>query len=133
MNYGINDPSQIEAIDMILEANLINCGVKCALLIDTAGNTISESKDSETSYDTTAFAAIAAGNFATVDSLGKLVGESEFSLLYHKGKQVSIHFSKVNEELLLLTIFGNEISLGLLRLKVKDVIHRIQSICNSNE
>jgi predicted regulator of Ras-like GTPase activity (Roadblock/LC7/MglB family) len=130
MNYGINDPSQIDAIDNILKVNLIDNGVKCALLIDTAGNTISKWDDPESNYDTTAFAAIAAGNFATVDSLGKLVGEANFSLLYHKGKKVSIHFSKVSEELLLLIVFSNETSLGLLRLKVNDVIHKVKSICN---
>ena len=132
MNYGINDPSQIEAIDNILKDNLINSGVKCALLIDTAGNTISKCDDSESNYDTTAFAAIAAGNFATVDSLGKIVGETDFSLLYHKGEKVSIHFSKVSEELLLLAIFSNETSLGLLRLKVNDVIHKVKSVCKIN-
>ena len=130
MNYGINDPSQIEEIDNILKDNLIENGVKCALLIDTAGNTISKCDDLKCNYDTNAFAAIAAGNFATVDSLGKIVGETDFALLYHKGQKVSIHFSRVNEDLLLLTIFSNETSLGLIRLKVSDVINKVKSVCD---
>ncbi len=129
MNYGIVDASQLEDIDAALRQDLIANGVSCVLLIDTAGNTIAKSDDGKSQYDTLAFAALAAGNYATVDSLANLVGENEFSLQYHKGEKTSINFSKVDEDLLLISIFDRRISLGLLRLKIVDLIAKIKSIC----
>ena len=133
MNYGIEDPTQLDEIDNLLNNFLVETGGQCVLLIDTAGNRISQSDDRKCSYDLVAFPALAAGNYATVDSLAKIVGEPEFSLLYHKGEKVSIHFSKVSEDLLIINIFDNKISLGLLRLKVSEVIKEIRSICQPAE
>jgi hypothetical protein len=42
--------------------------------------------------------------------MAKLVGESEFSLLFHKGKKLSIHFSKVTDDTLLISMFNKELS-----------------------
>jgi predicted regulator of Ras-like GTPase activity (Roadblock/LC7/MglB family) len=59
------------------------------------------------------------------------VGESEFSLLFHKGEKSSIHFSKVNEDTLLITMFNKDISLGLVRLKVAETIKDINHILDT--
>jgi predicted regulator of Ras-like GTPase activity (Roadblock/LC7/MglB family) len=63
-----------------------------------------------------------------VNAMAKIIGEEDFSLLFHKGDKESINFSKVNDDLLLLTIFGKEISLGFLRLKVAEAIRKIQNL-----
>ena len=73
-------------------------------------------------------AALAAGNFATVDAMAKLVGEQEFSLLFHKGTDCNIHFSKIDDELLLISMFGKEISLGFVRLNVVEAIEDIRKL-----
>ena len=70
--------------------------------------------------------ALAAGNFGAVNAMAKIVGEDEFSLLFHKGQDENLHFSKVNNELLLITVFGNDVSLGFLRLKIAEAIERIR-------
>jgi len=126
MNYGIVSQEQIEKIDEILADKLIKLGVDCAIVIDMAGNIITAKDDGESKYDVYSFAALAAGNFATVDAMAKLVGEEEFSLLFHKGQESSIHFSKIDEELLLISMFGQEISLGFLRLNATDAIEKIK-------
>ena len=128
MNHGIMNHEQLTAIDRVLEEKLIQSGVDCVILIDMAGNTIAAHDNGRCEVDTAAFAALAAGNFAAVDAMAKLVGESEFSLLFHKGEKSSIHFSKVSEELLLITMFDKEIALGLVRLKVADAISEINGI-----
>ena len=70
----------------------------------------------------------AISNFATVDAMAKLVGEEEFSLLFHKGTDANIHFSKVDDELLMISMFGKDISLGFLRLNVVEAIEKIKKI-----
>ncbi len=123
MNYGIVSQEQLEQIDTIL-----NDSVDCVIIIDMAGNIITAKDNGESKYDVYSFAALAAGNFATVDAMAKLVGEQEFSLLFHKGQESNIHFSKIDDELLLISMFGREISLGFLRLNVVDAIEKIRQV-----
>ncbi len=120
---------QLDSIDDIIKTNLIGAGVEYVILTDMAGNAIAKHDNGKCDLDVMAFTALAAGNFAAVDAMAKLVGEAEFSLLFHKGEKSSIHFSKVNEDILLIAMFGKEISLGLVRLKVADTINSINEIC----
>jgi predicted regulator of Ras-like GTPase activity (Roadblock/LC7/MglB family) len=48
-------------------------------------------------------------------------------MLFHKGAKENIHFSRVGDNFLLITIFGNEMSLGLLRLNVSETIVKIKT------
>ncbi len=128
MNYGVVSQEQLETIDGILGDQLINIGVDCVIIIDMAGNIITAKDNGTSKYDVYSFAALAAGNFATVDAMAKLVGEQEFSLLFHKGTDCNIHFSKIDEELLLITMFGKHISLGFLRLNVVEAIDQIRKL-----
>lgn len=120
---------QLDKIEDILQNDLVASGVSCVLLINMAGNIIAKSDNGKSIHDEYSLAALAAGNFGAVDAMAKIVGESEFSLLFHKGKNESLHFSKVGDEFLLITIFGQEISLGFLRLQVSQAIGKIESIC----
>ena len=128
MNYGIVSQEQLEQIEDILSQKLIKLGVDCAIIIDMAGNIITVKDNGKSKYDIYSFAALAAGNFATVDAMAKLVGETEFSLLFHKGQDSNIHFSKIDDELLLISMFGKDISLGFLRLNVVEAIEQIQKV-----
>ena len=128
MNYGVVSQEQLEKMDEILSDKLIKIGVDCVIIIDMAGNIITAKDNGKSKYDVYSFAALAAGNFATVDAMAKLVGEQEFSLLFHKGTDCNIHFSKVDDELLLISMFGKEISLGFLRLNVVEAIEEIRQL-----
>jgi len=128
MNYGVVSQEQLEKMDEILTEKLISIGVDCAIIIDMAGNIITAKDNSKNKYDVYSFAALAAGNFATVDAMAKLVGEQEFSLLFHKGTDANIHFSKIDDELLLISMFGKDISLGFLRLNVVEAIDEIRKL-----
>ena len=129
MDYTVEfDEKQFELIERILDEELIDLGVQNVLLIDLAGNILISLDDGKTNHDVYSLAALAAGNFGTVNAMAEIVGEKEFSLLFHKGTTENIYFSKVNEELLLIIIFDNEISLGFLRLKVAEAIKKIQTL-----
>lgn len=119
---------QLQEIDQVLKQELLSIGIDCAILVDMAGNIISQHDSGQREWDVTAFAALAAGNFAAVDAMAEIVGEHKFCLHFHRGETESIHFSKVDEDLLLITVFGNETSLGFIRLKTDEVIERIRKI-----
>lgn len=120
--------TQLYAIDNVIHTNLIEAGMDYVIFMDMAGNTIAKQDNGKSHLDSTSFAALAAGNFAAVDAMAKLVGETEFSLLFHRGEKSSIHFSKVNDETLLITMFNKNISLGVVRLKVSETINKINTI-----
>ncbi len=127
MDYTL-DQEQLEHIESVLGEDLIKSGVHCVLLIDMAGNIIAKCDNGRCQHDLYSLAALASANFAAVDTMAKIVGEAEFSLLFHKGENENIHFNKVNEEFLLITIFGKEVSLGLLRLKVAEAVEKVNSV-----
>ena len=122
------DEKQFELIERILDETLINLGVRIVVLIDLAGNIIVNLDDGKTKHDVYSLAALAAGNYGAVSAMAEIVGEKEFSLLFHKGEKESIHFSRVGENLLLVIVFGEDISLGFLRLKVTEATKKIQDL-----
>ncbi len=122
------DQRQLEEIERILHSDLISNGVHCVLLIDLAGNIIAKDDNGASRIDMYSLAALSAANFGAVEAMAKIVGEEEFALLFHKGESESLYFGKVNNELLIITVFGKEISLGLLRMKVADAMEHIRKI-----
>ncbi|MEN8257295.1 MAG: roadblock/LC7 domain-containing protein [Thermodesulfobacteriota bacterium] len=130
--YGVTQ-EQLDKIDALLVSDLIGVGVHSVIVVDVAGNVIAEHDDGKTMIEVHAFAALAAGNFAAVDAMAQLVGEQEFSLHFHKGQDESIYFSKINSDILLITIFGNDVSLGFIRLKTTEVIDKIKEIWKTTE
>jgi len=118
-------PAQLSDIEAVLLEDLLDVGVHSVSLIDMAGNIISTVDNGENKLDLYSLAALAAGNFGAVSTMAGLIGEEEFSLLFHKGKKENIHFSKVTDEFLLITIFGKEVSLGFLRLKVAEATEKL--------
>ena len=119
---------QLDAIDDVIQTGLMASGLVHVIFMDMGGNAIAKHDNGQSFLDSTAFAALAAGNYAAVDAMAKLIGESEFSLLFHKGKKLSIHFSKVTDDTLLISMFNKDISLGLVRLKVTETIKEINQI-----
>jgi len=129
LDYTVDlDKKQFESIEGILSEELIELGVRCVLLIDLAGNIIVNLDDGDLEHDIYSLAALAAGNFGAVSAMAKIVGEEDFSLLFHRGESESIHFSKIDDELLLVTIFEKDVSLGFLRLKVTEATKKIKEI-----
>lgn len=130
MSYTLGQ-KQLEGIEAILQQDLIDIGVRCVFLIDMAGNIIANQDNGKIKHDVYSLAALAAGNFGAVSAMAKIIGEGEFSLLFHKGKKENIHFNKIITDFLLITIFSNEISLGFLRLKVNEAVEKIKQILES--
>jgi predicted regulator of Ras-like GTPase activity (Roadblock/LC7/MglB family) len=122
------DQEQLEKTETILDEDLIESGVIIALVVDMAGHIVANCRSKNCNHDVYSLAALAAGNFGAVNAMAKIVGEDEFSLLFHKGQDENLHFSKINEELLLITTFGNEVSLGFLRLKISEAIEKIRDL-----
>lgn len=118
----------LEEARIQIENALIKAGVHTVLLIDEAGNIVAScGKDTER-LDTVSLAALAAANFGATSEIARLIGEDDFSLLFHKGKKDSIHFARVCRNLILITIFSDDVSLGLVRLRVAQLSETIKKV-----
>ncbi len=96
----------------------LDANAKAVFLIDRNGQHIAAAGDTD-QFDSTSLASLTAGNVAATDGLAKLIGEREFSVLFHEGQRDHIHISIVARRAILLVIFDERSSLGLVRLRVK--------------
>jgi predicted regulator of Ras-like GTPase activity (Roadblock/LC7/MglB family) len=91
---------------------------KIVFLVDKNGQLIASAGDTH-NIDTTALASLTAGNIAATGGMARLLGEKEFSILFHEGERDNIHISLIAQRVILVVIFDQRSSLGLVRLRVK--------------
>jgi predicted regulator of Ras-like GTPase activity (Roadblock/LC7/MglB family) len=96
-------------------------------LVDKNGQQIAAVGDLQ-SLDTTSLASLTAGNVAATDGLARLIGEKEFSILFHEGERDNIHISIVAQRVILVVIFDERTSLGLVRLRVRRSMSELEKI-----
>ncbi|HQR68535.1 MAG TPA: roadblock/LC7 domain-containing protein [Thermoanaerobaculia bacterium] len=91
---------------------------KVVFIVDKNGQQIAAQGDME-SLDTTSLASLTAGNVAATDGLARLIGEREFPVLFHEGERDNVYISVVGQRVILVVIFDERSSLGLVRLRVR--------------
>lgn len=91
---------------------------RAVFLLDKDGQLLTCEGEIE-GIDTTSLASLTAGNIAATGGLAKLLGEPEFPVQVHEGERESIHISLIGERLILVILFDERSSLGMVRLKLK--------------
>lgn len=109
-------------------SNLLLSGdCRTVLLIDRDGRVITQ--EGETGkLDLSSFATLSAADFAATNQLASLLGEKEFSTLYHQGEQVNIYFSLITGGIILVVIFDERTTLGMVRIKVRRTVDELSRI-----
>ena len=103
-----------EILDKLKE----DANAKVVFLFDKNGQQLCSAGEVE-GVDPTSLASLTAGNVAATDGLAKLLGEREFSILFHEGEHDNLHINVVADSAILLVLFDERSSLGLVRLRVK--------------
>ena len=109
---------EFQRISAVIEKLLRESNAKVIFLVDKNGQMIASCGETE-NLDTTSLASLTAGNIAATGGLAKLIGEKEFSILFHEGEKDNIHISIIASRVILVVIFDHRSSLGLVRLRVK--------------
>ena len=109
----------------ILQRLQVDSNSKIVFLVDKNGQQIASHGDMS-GVDATSLASLTAGNVAATDGLAKLIGEKEFSILFHEGEKDNIHISLVAQRVILVVIFDEKSSLGLVRLRVKKASQELE-------
>jgi predicted regulator of Ras-like GTPase activity (Roadblock/LC7/MglB family) len=110
-----------EAITKSLKAFLVESNARCALLVDRTGQLVATVGE-EPNFDPTEFATLTAADFSANDQLAKLIGESDFQSLFHQGEKESMYLADVARRVIMVVLFDNRTTLGLVRLKMKQTV-----------
>jgi len=108
----------IEQIEIICQALYQGAYAKSVFVVDKDGQLVAQ-RGETMSIDTTALASLTAGAIAAAGGLAQLIGEKEFPVQLHEGERESIHTSLVGDRFILVLIFDERSSLGLVRMKLK--------------
>ena len=114
---------QYHEIKAVLARLRMDASARVVFLVDKDGQEIA-SQGEVGNLDTTSLASLAAGNVAATGGMAQLIGEKEFPTLSHEGEKESIHISVVGR-LLLVVVFDERSSLGLVKLRSKQVSHQL--------
>jgi len=109
---------QLDLFSETLNNELIQNGIASVVLIDLAGNILTNLSNGEYEFDLYSLASLTAGNFGAVTALLGLIDEPELTLLFNQGKMLNIYFRKLLTDYILIAVFDKSISLGYLRLKI---------------
>ena len=118
---------EFNQIKAIISKLRVDANAKVVFLVDKNGQQIAAHGEIE-NLDTTSLASLTAGNVAATDGLARLIGEKEFSILFHEGEKDNIHISIVGQRLILVVIFDERSSLGLVRLRVRKSAAEIEDV-----
>ena len=118
------------AIMRSLQHFLHESNARSALLVDRSGQLVANVGESP-HFDPTAFATLTAADFSANDQLARLIGENEFSSLFHQGEQESMYLVDIVRRVILVILFDNRTTLGLVRLKVKPTVEELNTLFNA--
>ena len=110
---------QLGEINAILARLRADSSARATFLIDRNGQQLAAEGERLEQIDVMGLASLTAGNVASTDAIAKLIGEKEFSALVHEGEKDNLHISLVNDRIILLVLFDEKSSLGLVRLRVR--------------
>ena len=97
-------------------------------LLEKSGQHIAAAGEMD-DVDPTSLASLTAGNVAATEGVAQLVGEDGFTTLFHEGRTESLHICVVADRLILLVVFNERSSLGLVRLRVEQCMPELTTAC----
>jgi predicted regulator of Ras-like GTPase activity (Roadblock/LC7/MglB family) len=117
----------LEPFAPLLERYVLESGALCVLIVDRTGRLLTLAGD-PMGMDETSFASLAAADFADSDQLAQLVGEKEFTALYHNGLHRSMYLADLAGWAVLAALFDSRTTLGMVRIRTRAVVPRLAEL-----
>lgn len=114
----------MDRIDRVLAEFLKLSNSRCAFLIDKDGHLVTKQGKSD-GYDTDTISALVAGSFAATKQMAKILGEEEFSVMFHQGVRDNIQLTLVGDRTILSVIFDDKTTVGMVRLYGNEVAKKL--------
>ena len=119
--------AEYEQIKKVCDRLVREANAKVVFLVDKNGQLIASAGDVG-HLDTTSLASLTAGNIAATGGIAKLINEKEFSQIFHEGERDNLHISIIGQRVILVVIFDERTSLGLVRLRVRRAMAELEKI-----
>lgn len=124
--------NDVHRLDSELDTFLELSSARCALLIDKEGHLVTRRGEAVgTSME--AIAALVAGSFAATKEMARLLGESEFTVMFHQGARDSIQLQLVGNRTLMAVLFDERTNMGLVRFYSQEASQHIEVVLNEIE
>jgi predicted regulator of Ras-like GTPase activity (Roadblock/LC7/MglB family) len=120
----------LEKINFCLNKMVSSSLAQSVLLIDRSGQLIAHHGNAP-AIDMSSLSALTAANFGATAEIAKILGEEEFTLLFHKGRSENVYFSAIGEHVILVTLFDDRTSLGVIRLQIGKIIDELSKILST--
>lgn len=120
-----------QRIKHVLARLSVEAAARAVFLVDRDGQPVAFHGDIG-DMDTTSFSSLAAGNVAATSSMAKLIGEDVFPGVVHEGERESIYICVIGRSLLVV-VFDERSTLGLVKLRAKRASHEIAAIVSEIE
>ena len=114
-------------IGALLNSLLREANARTALLVDRTGQMLATVGE-EPRFDPVAFATLTAADFSANDQLARMLGENEFGSLFHQGDRDSLYLADVARRVILVVLFDNRTTLGLVKLRVRGVVEALSAL-----
>ena len=117
----------IEAISKILKELNNLSSAKCSLLIDKEGHMVAH-EGATKSFDMDSLSALVAGSFAATREMARMVGEDEFSVMFHQGQRDNLQLTLIDDRTILTVIFDDQTQLGMIRLYTCEAARELATV-----
>ena len=118
--------TQLDEADSALGEMLGGSKASSVILINSDDGSLIRVKGSADELDTVSLAALAAGAFVSTQEIARQIGEPEFTMLFHQGRTHHVHVNVAGEHCLLMTLFDDETTVGMVRLCARKACLRIK-------
>ncbi len=109
---------ELQEINDVCERLHVDANAKAVLVIDKNGQAMATAGEVE-QLDITSLASLIAGNIAAAGGIASLLSEKEFAGQFHEGERTKVVYTVVDGRLIMVVLFDERSSLGLVRLRVK--------------
>src|SRR6187455_1684569 len=118
---------ELQQITEVCNTLARDANASSVLVIDKNGQAIAQAGEVE-SLDVTSLSSLTAGNVAATGGIASLLKEKEFAGQFHEGEKTHVHISLVAQRVILLVLFDERSSLGLVRLRVRKAANELTNV-----
>jgi len=122
-------PEEQQQIALVCQRLHRDANAKAILLIGRDGQPIAEAGDVR-ELDVTSLSSLTAGNVAATGGISKILREKDFTSQFHEGEKTHVHITLVASRAILVVLFDERSSLGLVRLRVKKASEEMGKLFN---
>ena len=109
---------ELAQINHVCEVLHRDANARAVLVIDKNGQAFASAGEVE-QLDVTSLSSLTAGNVAATGAIASLLAEKEFAGQFHEGEKTHVHITLVAGRAILVVLFDERSSLGLVRLRVR--------------